>query len=329
MKVQIIRNFGKPEVFETAEIPRPEVKPGYVLINVAATSVNPVDYKLRQYGAPIAPDLPAVLHGDVAGTIVEVGEGVSRFKLGDEVYACAGGVKGEGGALAEYMLADADLVALKSKSLTMAQAAALPLVSITAWEALVDRSNVQAGQTVLVHAATGGVGHIAIQLAKAFGAKVFTTASSNEKLAIARELGADVGINYKTTAVEDYVKEQTDGKGFDIVFDTVGGENLENSFEAPRIHGQVISIQAGGQHNLDGINSKAATFHVVFMLLPMLTGQGRARHGEILTEVAKLVDEGKIRPLVDPKSFTFEQVAEAHRYAESGEQIGKVVLTRE
>src|SRR3954469_15932565 len=140
MKAQIIRRFGGPEVFETADIPRPEVKPGYVLINVAATSINPVDYKVRQHGPPIAPELPAVLHGDVTGTIAEVGEGVTRFKPGDEVYACAGGVKGTGGALAEYMLADADLVSLKPESLTMAQAAALPLVSITAWEGLIDRA---------------------------------------------------------------------------------------------------------------------------------------------------------------------------------------------
>ena len=329
MKAQIIHRFGGPEVFEAADIPRPQVKPGFVLINVAATSINPVDYKVRQNGPAIAPELPAVLHGDVAGTIAKVGEDVTGFKPGDEVYACAGGVKGMGGALAEYMLADAALVALKPKSLTMAQAAALPLVSITAWEGLVDRAKVQPGQSVLVHAATGGVGHIAIQLAKAFQAKVYATASNEEKLAIARELGADGGINYRTTPVWDYVREYTGGKGFDIVLDTVGGKNLETSFEAPRIHGQVVSIQSGGQHDLSSLNSKAATFHAVFMLLPMLTGQGRARHGEILAEVAKLVDDGKVRPLVDPKSFTFARVAEAHRYAESGQQVGKVVLTRE
>ncbi len=329
MKSQVIRRFGGAEVFEAADIARPEIKPGQVLINVAATSINPVDYKVRQHGGAIAPELPAVMHGDVAGTIAEIGEGVTRFKPGDEVYGCAGGVKGTGGALAEYMLADADLVALKPKSLTMAQAAALPLVSITAWEGFVDRAKVQPGQSVLVHAATGGVGHIAIQLARASGAKVYATASTEEKLAIAREPGSDAAINYKTTSVEGYVKEQTSGQGFDIVFDPVGGKNLEISFQASRIHGQVISIQSGGQHDLSSLNAKAATLHAVFMLLPMLTGQGRARHGEILIEVARLVDEGKVRPLIDPKSFTFNQVAKAHRHAESGDQVGKVILSRE
>ncbi|MBN9391202.1 MAG: zinc-dependent alcohol dehydrogenase family protein [Chloroflexi bacterium] len=328
MKAQIIRSYGGPEVFETADIPRPEVKPGHIIISVAATSINPVDYKVRQHGPGIAPELPAVLHGDVAGTVAEVGEGVTRFKVGDEVYACAGGVRGTGGALAEYMLADAGLVALKPQSLTMAEAAALPLVVLTAWEGLVDQVKIEPGQTILVHAATGGVGHIVIQLAKAFGAKVFATASSDKKLEIGRGLGADVVINYKTTGVEEYVKEYTGGKGFDIVFDTVGGKNLEASFQAVRIHGQVASNAAGGSHDLSALSNKAANLHVVFMLLPMLTGQGRAHHGEILTEVAKLVDAGKVRPLVDPRQFTFEEVAEAHRYAESGNQVGKVVLTR-
>lgn len=328
MKAQIIRRFGGPEVFETADIPRPEIKPGHIIINVAATSINPVDYKVRQFGPGIAPELPAILHGDVAGTVAEVGEGVTRFKVGDEVYACAGGVRGTGGALAEYMLADASLVALKPQSLTMAEAAALPLVAITAWEGLVDMAKIGPDHSILVHAATGGVGHIAIQIARAFGAKVFATASSDEKLAIGRELGADVVINYKTTGVEDYVKEYTGAKGFDIVMDTIGGKNLETSFKAVRIHGQVVSNAAGGSHDLGDLSGKSATLHAVYMLLPMLTGEGRAHHGEILTELAKLVDTGKIRPLVDPKTFTFEQVAEAHRHAESGDQVGKVVLTR-
>jgi len=201
-------------------------------------------------------------------------------------------------------------------------------VVLTAWEGLVDQVKIEPGQTILVHAATGGVGHIVIQLAKAFGAKVFATASSDKKLEIGRGLGADVVINYKTTGVEEYVKEYTGGKGFDIVFDTVGGKNLEASFQAVRIHGQVASNAAGGSHDLSALSNKAANLHVVFMLLPMLTGQGRAHHGEILTEVAKLVDAGKVRPLVDPRQFTFEEVAEAHRYAESGNQVGKVVLTR-
>lgn len=145
----------------------PQTRPGHVLIRVRASSVNPVDYKIRS-GMPIAPDFPAVLHGDVAGEVVEVGEGVSDFAVGDAVYGCAGGVSGTQGALAEYMLADARLLAPKPSNLSMEQAAALPLVGITAWEGL-ERTRVIAGANVLVHGGTGGVGHMALQLARTLG----------------------------------------------------------------------------------------------------------------------------------------------------------------
>lgn len=327
MKAQVIKQFGDASVFQTIELPRPEAIPGHVLIHVAATSVNPVDYKIRKGSASrIAPAFPAVLQGDVAGVIEEIGEGVTSFKPGDEVYACAGGVKGTGGALAEYMLADADLVALKPKSLTMVEAAALPLVSITAWDGLIDKAKIQAGQTVLVHAATGGVGHIGIQLAKAFGAKVFATASSDEKLEIARKLGADVAINYRQKTVEEYVAEYTNGKGFDVVFDTIGGETLAKSFEAAALNGTVISISTSETYDLSTLHRKGLSLHVVFMLIPMLHNMGRAHHGKILTQLAKLVDEGKLRPLIDPKIFSFDEAELAHRHLESGEAIGKVTL---
>lgn len=297
MKAQVIKEFGNASVFQTVELPRPEVIPGHVLIRVAATSINPVDYKIRRGSASaLAPAFPAVLQGDVAGVIEEVGEGVTSFKSGDEVYACAGGVKGTGGALADYMLADADLVALKPKSLTMLEAAALPLVSLTAWEGLIDKAQIQPGQTVLVHAATGGVGHIGIQIAKAFGAKVFATASSDQKLELARKLGADVAINYRQQTIEEYVAEYTDGKGFDVVFDTVGGENLTKSFAAAKLNGKVVSISTSQTYDLSPLHRKGLSLHVVFMLIPMLHNLGRAHHGKILTELAKLVDEGKIFP---------------------------------
>ncbi|MBO0791654.1 MAG: alcohol dehydrogenase catalytic domain-containing protein, partial [Ktedonobacteraceae bacterium] len=151
MQAIVINEFGGPNVFQAMQVPRPEVRAGHVLIRVVASSVNPHDYNVRKGFAPpdIAPAFPAILHGDVAGIIEEVGEGVTAFHLGDEVYACAGGVRGTSGALAEYMLADADLVALKPQSLSMAQAAALPLATLTAWEGLVDRAQIQTGQMVL------------------------------------------------------------------------------------------------------------------------------------------------------------------------------------
>lgn len=330
MKAQVIKKFGDPSVFEIAEVPKPEVIPGHVVIQVKATSVNPVDTKVRSgLVAAVAPAFPAVLHGDVAGVVTEVGEGVTEFKAGDEVYGCAGGFKGTGGALAEYMLADVQLLAPKPKNVTMAQAAALPLVTITAWESLYNRANVQNGQTVLVHGATGGVGHVAIQLAKLAGAKVFTTASSTEKLIIGNQLGADVAINYREQSVEEYVKEHTDGKGFDIVFDTVGGENLDRSFQAAAINGTVLAIAARSTHDLSPLHAKGLSLHITFMLLKVMNKDQRQDHGKILREVTNLVEEGKLHALVDERTFTFDQVSEAHSLLESNKAIGKVVLTNE
>ncbi len=327
MKAYVIRQFGTPNVFEEIELPKPKVIPGHVLIRVMATSINPVDYKIRAgVLSEISPEFPAVLHGDVAGVIEAVGSEVTALNVGDEVYACAGGVKSLGGALAEYMLADAALVAKKPKSLTFREAAALPLVSITAWEGLIERAKVKPGQTVLVYGGTGGVGHIGIQLAKWAGAKVFATVSNEEKAELARQLGADVVINYRSQQVEEYVAKYTDGQGFNVVFDTVGNDNLSNAFNAAALNGTVVSILALSTQNLVPVHAKGLTLHVVYMLIPMLYAVGRARHGKILSELAKLVDSGRIRPLLDSKSFYFTEISQAHEYAESGQAIGKVTL---
>ena len=328
MKAIVIEEFGSPNVFKTAELPLPNVIPNHVLIRVAATSINPVDYKIRQgIIADIAPEFPAVLHGDVAGIIEAVGEGVTQFQVGDAVYACAGGVKGTAGALAEFMLADASLVAPKPPALTMTEAAALPLVSITAWEGLMDRAKIQPGQKVLVYGATGGVGHIGVQLAKAAGATVYGLVSSPEKAKIAENLGADFTINYRQKTAEQFVAEYTDGQGFDVVFDTVGDDNLQNAFKAAKLNGTVVSILALSQQDLTLLHAKGLTLHLVFMLIPMLFNQGRAYHGEILLKLAELVEAGKVRPLLDAKTFTIDDIAAAHQHAESGQAVGKVVVT--
>ena len=327
MKAFVIQKFGKPNIFRAVDLPEPELLPRHVLIKVAATSVNPVDTKIRQGAVTdIAPDFPAVLHGDVAGVVESVGENVDKFKVGDEVYGCAGGVKGSGGALAEYMLADANLIAHKPQSISMAEAAALPLVSITAWEGLIDRAKVQSGQKVLVYGGTGGVGHLGVQLAKWAGAEVYATVSSKEKAAIALELGADVAIDYRKTSVEEFVEKYTVGNGFDILFDTVGNDNLQNAFKAAKLNGTVVSTVSLSQQDLTLLHAKGLTLHLVYMLLPMLTGIDRARHGKILNKIAHLVDAGQIRPLID-RNLAFSEVATAHAYLESG-AIGKVVLKR-
>ncbi|MGG1685083.1 zinc-dependent alcohol dehydrogenase family protein [Pseudalkalibacillus sp. NRS-1564] len=325
MKAVVINEFGAPSNFRIEELSSRELKAGEVRINVKATSVNPVDMKIRSGQAEaFAPAFPAVLHGDVAGIVEEAYEG-SAFKKGDEVFACAGGVKGLDGALREQMIVDQKLVAKKPARLSMKEAAALPLISITAWEALIDRINVKPGQNVLIHGATGGVGHIAIQIAKSLGAIVYTTASTNEKMKMGQELGADYAINYKETSVEEYVNHYTDGKGFDAVFDTVGGDNMEKSFQAVKNGGDVACIVGSGEHDMTQLYVKSASYHGVLMLVPMLTNEGREHHGDILNRVAHMVDHGILKPVLDEQSFTFTTIGDAHARLESGKTIGKVV----
>ena len=326
MYAYLIRHYGPDAQFEAADIPKPTVQPGHLLIQVKATSLNPVDWKIRTHDLPIAPDLPAILHGDVAGIVTEVGEGVTTFQVGDEVYGCAGGVKGQGGALAEFMMADAQLIALKPRTIGFREAAALPLVSITAWEGLIDRARVQPNQQVLVHAATGGVGHIALQLARIHGARVATTASTKAKADIGLRLGAKETIDYRNESPVDYTNRITEGKGFDIVFDTLGGANIDRSFEAAAYNGEVITIVSHSRHDLSLMHQRGLTLHVVFMLIPMLTGQGRAQHGNILSQISTWVDAGHLTPLVDPKRFMLKEINEAHAFFATGQHVGKIVI---
>lgn len=327
MKAQIIRKFGDVSVFELTDISKPSLKPGHVLIKVHASSVNQIDCKIRSGAVlDIAPDFPAVLHGDVAGTIEALAADVIDFKIGDEVYGCAGGLRGLGGALAEFMLADARLLAKKPKSLSMMESAALPLVSITAWDALFNKAHLDKQKTVLIHGGVGGVGHIAVQLAKSVGAKVYTTVVNQEDIPLAKKLGADEVISVKEDP-EKYVQRLTKGRGFDVVFDTVGGSNLDRSFFAAALNGIVVTTSARSTHDLTPLHNKGLSLHVVFMLLPMLTDQGREAHGEILKKLAVIIDQGKLKPLIDPKHFALKTVNEAHSFLESGKAKGKVVLT--
>jgi NADPH2:quinone reductase len=327
MKAIILHAHGGPELFRIEDRPKPEIKPGHALIRVAASSVNPVDFKIRQGLIPIGPELPGILHGDMSGTVEEVGEGVEGFTEGDEVYGCIGGFKDLPGVLADYALADARLLARKPTNLSMIEAAALPLVTITAWNALMDRAQVSEGQRVLVHAAAGGVGHIALQIAKAAGAEVHVTASSEEKIALGRELGADVGINYKEATVEEYIADHTNGEGYDVVFDTVGTTRLDDSFQAAKIGGTVVSIAARSTHDLTHVHVRALTLHVVFMLLPLARNIGREHHGAILRQATQLVEAGKLRPHLHTEVFPFERVGDAHALLESGGTFGKIVLS--
>lgn len=326
MKAMIVNTFGGPEVFEAADLPKPEVKAGHVLVNIAASSVNMVDTMIRQMGKdlPLSPEAPALLGMDFAGTVEAVGADVTDFAVGDEVYGCAGGLADLPGTLAEYIVADARLMARKPKNLSMREAAALPLVGITAYEGLM-RAGIQPGQKVLVHGASGGVGHVALQLAKHFGAEAYGTGGGDQQLALIERLGG-VGINYKTQAVADYVAEHTGGAGFDLVFDSVGAENMLNSFEAAALNGQVASTVSLLEIDLTLAHFKGLSLHVVFMLIPMLHDFKREEHAKILQHMAEIAEAGALQPILDDNRYALEDIAAAHERLVSGAGMGKVVV---
>ena len=327
MKAMVINEFGGSEQFTQNDIAEPSVKAGHVIVRIAASSVNTIDMMIRQSGAdlPFAPQLPGVLGMDFAGTVEAVGEGVTDYKVGDEVYGCAGGLGDLQGSLAEKMLADVRLIAHKPSSLSMKEAAAIPLVGITAFEGLT-RALTSEGQKVLVHGGAGGVGHIAVQLAKHMKATVFATGGSDEQKEIIESLGATY-IDFRSELVEDYVSKYTDGNGFDVIFDTVGGNNLQNSFAAAKLNGQVSTTLSLLETDLSPVHFRGLSLNVVFMLLPMIHNVGREAHGEILKELASIVDAGALKPIIDAEDYTFEQIAQAHGRLASGKAVGKVVVT--
>jgi NADPH:quinone reductase len=322
MKAFVVEVANGP--FREIEIAKPVAAPGQVVVQIRASGVNPLDTKIRagQAGHANQP-LPAVLGLDMAGVVDSVGEGVTAFKPGDEVFGMVGGVGGLQGTLAEFISADANLLALKPKSLTMLQSAALPLVTITAWEGIVDRAAVRAGQTVLVHAGAGGVGYAALQIALARGAKVFTTVSA-DKRTLVQSLGA-TAID-RNTPVAQYLSEHTADEGFDVVYDTLGGPVLDQSFIAvKRYTGHVVSCLGWGTHALAPLSFRAATYSGVFTLLPLLTGFGRAHHGEILRDAAALADRNQLQPFLTEQRFGKNEIAIAYETVARGSK-GKVVV---
>lgn len=327
MKAMILTTYGENARFQMADLPKPKVAPGHVLVRIAATSVNTVDTMIRQLGQenlPIAPDLPAVLGMDFAGTVEEVGEGVTDFARGDEIYGCAGGLSDLQGTLADYMVADARLVAHKPKSLSMREAAALPLVGITAYEGL-KRAGAAAGQKILVHGGAGGVGHVAVQLARHFGAEVYATGTGDEQLDVVTGFGA-TPIDFLKEKVPAYVQQHTGGAGFDVVFDSVGGQNMLNSFEAAALNGHVTTTVSMVELDLTPAHFKGLSLHVVFMLIPMLHDFKREEHGAILVDLAAIVDSGALAPLLDERRFGLADVGPAYDRLTSGKAIGKVVI---
>ncbi|WP_088348809.1 MULTISPECIES: zinc-dependent alcohol dehydrogenase family protein [Rhodomicrobium] len=322
MQAALLEAYGAP--LRLAPFPRPQAEAGQVLVRIRTSGVNPLDLKIQAGAAAHAKQpAPAVLGIDMAGIVEAVGPGVTGFKAGDAVYGMTGGVGGLQGSLAAFAAVDARLLAAKPDAIGWREAAALPLSFITAWEGLVDRAGVQAGQTVLVQGGAGGVGHIAVQLARALGAKVFAVDSA-EKAGFLARLGASA-ID-RARMVADYVDEHTGGRGFDIVYDTVGGAVLDASFQAVRRFGHVVSCLGWGTHALAPLSFRAATYSGVFTLLPLLTGEGREHFGEIMREATRLVEAGGIVPQLDPRRFTLQTVEQAYDAIRARSATGKLVI---
>lgn len=324
MKAQILTEFNTP--YQLQDIKKPVAGKGEVLVKIVASGINPLDLKIQAGQAAHAKAvLPAILGIDMAGIVEAVGEGVTGFKIGDEVYGMTGGIAGVQGSLAEYAAVDADLLALKPSNLIMKEAAALPLIFITAWEGLVDRAKVSKDKTVLIQGGAGGVGHIAVQIAKAFGAKVFATVSPKD-FDLIKSYGA-TPIDYNTP-VEEYVQQYTGGEGFDIVLDTVGGAVLDASFKAAKQYtGHVASILGWGNHALAPLSFRGATYSGVFTLYPLISGKNRKQHGDILRQATELVENKGLKPILDQANYTLETVQDAYNAITGGKTKGKVVVS--
>lgn len=325
MKAVVLQSFGEPMILTDVE--RPSAGPGQVLVRIEASGVNPLDTKIAAGKADHARAvLPAILGIDMAGVVEAVGAGVETFRPGDEVYGMTGGIAGVQGSLAQYAAVDADLLARKPRNMSMREAAALPLVFITAWEGLVDRAQVGHNAKVLVQGGAGGVGHIAVQIARAFGAEVYATGEARQRATI-EGYGA-TAIDFRTRTVEDYVDRYTAGEGFDIVYDTVGGATLDASFRAARLYGgHVVSCLGWGTHALAPLSFRAATYSGVFTLLPLIRNKGRAAHGAIMREATRLVEAGKIQVRLDPATYTLADANAAHRDLIDGKADGKLVVS--
>ncbi|MFY9260651.1 MAG: zinc-binding dehydrogenase [Gallionella sp.] len=333
MKAMLMTAAGSPDVLQLYDIPAPELpSPHHLRVKLHAAGVNPLDTKLRTKPAYHPDKLPAILGCDGAGIVAEIGADVTRFKVGDAVYFCNGGLGDEAGCYAEYTALHQDHCATAPSTISLADAAALPLAFLTAWEALVDRAQLQSGQTVLIHAATGGVGHIALQLAHHLGARIAVTVSTPTKARLAQALGAEKLIAYRE---QDFVAETlawTSGMGVDVVFDTVGGETFTRSFAATRIGGKVVSLLACPLTLADTQLVRLRNLSLCYEL--MLTPQvfnlhdERIRQRQLLEQCATLVEQGKMGVLISHR-FPLAKAAEAHRLMEQGGITGKLILTLE
>lgn len=329
MKAVLMHSVGGPEVLKLQEVSEPRIKdPTDVLIRVMAAGVNPVDTKLRSQGTYYPDRLPTILGCDGAGIVQAVGNGCTRFKPGDEVYYCYGGIGWHPGNYAEFNVIDEKFLARKPKTLDFNEAAAAPLVLITAWESLYNRARLDMGHTVLIHGGGGGVGHVAIQLAKIAGAKVATTVSTAEKAQFARELGADHTIFYRRVNFVEDVLDWTGQAGVDVALDTVGADTFVKTLSAAKIYGDVVTLLQPPA-DCDWKTARIRNLRVGFelMLTPMYRGLPKAQQhqAEILNKCADLFDQGRLRIHID-RVFALEDAAAAHKMIMRAEGRGKLVL---
>ncbi|MGY3643909.1 zinc-dependent alcohol dehydrogenase family protein [Pseudomonas sp. PK-RTE-24] len=319
MKAMILKSFGGPDSFELSEVPKPVPQAGQVLVRVHATSINPLDYQVRRGDYPDLVPLPAITGHDVSGVVESIGPGVSAFAPGDEVWYTPQIFDGQG-SYAEYHVAAESIIARKPASLSHLEAASLSLVGGTVWEALTVRAVLRVGESILIHGGAGGVGHVAIQVAKAMGARVFTTVRE-ANAEFVRSLGADVVIDYTQEDYVEAIMRETAGHGVDVVFDTIGGDTLSRSADVLAQLGRVVSIVDIAQpQNLVQAWGKNASYHFVF------TRQNRGK----LDELSALVERGQLRPHVGAV-YSLADIPLAHARLESANNglLGKIAIAVE
>jgi NADPH:quinone reductase-like Zn-dependent oxidoreductase len=331
MKSFLIDRYVKGGALRLAEHPQPELRDNDVMVAVHAAGVNALDAKIRngEFKLILPYRLPLILGNDVAGVVVRVGSGVRRFKPGDEVYARP--AQDRIGTFAQYIAMDEADVALKPNNLTMQEAASLPLVALTAWQVLVERANLRKGQKVLIHAGSGGVGTVAIQLAKYLGAHVATT-TSTANIDLVESLGADVVIDYKKNKFHEVLRD------YDVVLNSLGTGTLENSLAVLKPGGKLISISGPPDREFAKANGSGWLLQQVMRFLSLGIRRKAKRHGVSysflfmtanggqLAQITSLIEAGAIRPVVD-RIFPFEKTNDALEYVETGRAKGKVVVS--
>jgi len=324
MRAIALMQFGGPEVLELRDLPEPVPGEHDLLVEVHAAALNPVDYKVRRGALAKGRPFPIITGFDVSGVVRGMGAAVRGFQVGDEVYASPSLVRN--GACAEFVCVDARTAAPKPRTLDHVHAAALPLVTITAWEALLRRAHIQRGETVLIHAGGGGVGHIAIQLARHQGCHVLTTASSAPSIELAQHCGADVIINHRQDDFVERVKQETGGRGCAVIFDTVGGEVFDRSLDAIAPDGRLITVVGTPSPDIPRkLFVKSATLIFEFMGAPTMYGIRLESQGELLRAAAELVDAGQLKPHVS-HVLGLETVARGHQMLEAGHVTGKLAV---